>query len=152
MIVHQLSFTVYAVASRTYAFYSFNMIMYGAILSFGSAATVYDAIAKLGETILSKVASADASSTRRASCAGVKDLLLSVTGVVSGTNTACGEQFVDRLSKCLTHHHLARDASLTNSFVTGRQAQECPRDFSLNSHQRTFVSPLILCRSRASRW
>ena len=37
---------MYAVASRTYAFYSCNMIMYGGILSFGSAATVYDAIAQ----------------------------------------------------------------------------------------------------------
>ena len=41
---------MYAVASRTYAFYSFNMIMYGAILSLGAAATVYDAPIKLSET------------------------------------------------------------------------------------------------------
>ena len=50
-----LSTTVYAVASRTYAFYSFNMIMYGAILSFGSAATVYGAIAKPTKSDSSKV-------------------------------------------------------------------------------------------------
>ena len=36
-----VSTTVYAVASRTYAFYSFNMVMYGGILSFGSAAILY---------------------------------------------------------------------------------------------------------------
>ena len=49
--VLSVSFTVYAVASRTYAFYSFNMIMYGAILSFGSAAIVYGVIAKLEKPI-----------------------------------------------------------------------------------------------------
>ena len=38
---------MYAVASRTYASYSFNMAsMYGTILNLGAAATVYDAIAK----------------------------------------------------------------------------------------------------------
>ena len=37
--------------ARTYAFYSFNMIMYGAILSFGSAAIVYGVIAKLEKPI-----------------------------------------------------------------------------------------------------
>ena len=42
---------MYAVASRTYAFYSFNMIMYGEILSFGSAAIVYGVIAKLEKPI-----------------------------------------------------------------------------------------------------
>ena len=46
-----ISITVYAVASRTYAFYSFNMIMYDAILSFGSAAIVYGVIAKLEKPI-----------------------------------------------------------------------------------------------------
>ena len=46
-----ISITLYAVASRTYAFYSFNMIMYGAILSFGSAAIVYGVIAKLEKPI-----------------------------------------------------------------------------------------------------
>ena len=36
-----------------------------------------------------------ASSTRLAICAEVKDILLSVTEVVSDTNTACGEQSLD---------------------------------------------------------
>ena len=76
---------------------------------------------KLGETILSKVASANASSTRLAICAEVKDILLSVTEVVSDTNTACGEQSVDRKSKSLTHQHLARDTFVINSFVAGRE-------------------------------
>ena len=42
---------VYVVAAVTYACYSFNMIMYGAILSFGSAAIVYGVIAKLEKPI-----------------------------------------------------------------------------------------------------
>ena len=50
-IGEMISITVYAVASRTYAFYSFNMIIYGAILSFGSAAIVYGVIAKLEKPI-----------------------------------------------------------------------------------------------------
>ena len=39
-VIH-ISNVVYAVAAGTYAFYSFNMIMYGVILSLGVAATVY---------------------------------------------------------------------------------------------------------------
>ena len=49
----------------------------------------------------------------------MKDILLSVTEVVSDTNTACGEQSVDRKGKSLTHDRLERDAFLINSFVTG---------------------------------
>ena len=56
-----------------------------------------------------------ASSTRLAICAEVKDILLSVTEVVSDTNAACGEQSVDRLSKCLTQDCLARDTFFVNS-------------------------------------
>ena len=37
VILRLLSTTVYAVAAGTYAFYSFNVIMYGAILSLGVA-------------------------------------------------------------------------------------------------------------------
>ena len=50
-MIYLVSTTVYAVAAGTYAFYSFNMIMYGAILSFGSAAIVYGVIAKLEKPI-----------------------------------------------------------------------------------------------------
>ena len=49
----------------------------------------------------------------------MKDILLSVTEVVSDTNTACGEQSVDRKGKSLTHDRLERDAFLINSFVAG---------------------------------
>ena len=65
-----------------------------------------------------------ASSTRLAICAEVKDLLLSVTEVVSDTSTACGEQSVDRKGKSLTHDRLERDAFLINSFVAGGQILE----------------------------
>ena len=51
-------------------------------------------------------------------------MLLSVTEVVSDTNTACGEQSVDRKSEWPTQHFLARDSFLTNSFVTGGEILE----------------------------
>ena len=51
----------------------------------------------------------------------MRDILLSVTEVVSDTNTACGEQSVDRKGKSLTHDRLERDAFLINSFVAGRE-------------------------------
>ena len=54
VLVH-ISTTVYAVASRTYAFYSCNMIMYGTILSLGAAATVYVLIAQPTKSDSSKV-------------------------------------------------------------------------------------------------
>ena len=128
------------------------MITYDGILSFGSAATVYGVIAKLGETILSKVASADASSTRLAICAEVKDILLSVTEVVSDTNTACGEQSVDSLSKSLTQDCLARDAFFINSFVAGTgmflgfQSQLPPKDSYLSSEiMQVACKWLVIC-------
>ena len=61
----------------------------------------------------------NASSTRLAICADVKDLLLSVTEIVSDTNTACWKQSLDRKSKLQTHQRLARDAFVINSFMAG---------------------------------
>ena len=61
----------------------------------------------------------NASSTRLAICADVKDLLLSVTEIVSDTNTACWKQSLDRKSKWQTHQRLARDAFFINSFMAG---------------------------------
>ena len=54
----------------------------------------------------------------------MKDILLSVTEVVSDTNTACGDQSVDRLSESLTQYSLARDAFVINSFVAGGEILE----------------------------
>ena len=72
------------------------MIMYGVILSFGSAATVYGVIAKLRETNHLKPEPGKASWTRLPICAAAKDILLSVIEVVSDTNTTCGQQSLDR--------------------------------------------------------
>ena len=57
-------------------------------------------------------------------CAAVKDLLLCVTGVVIDTNTARGEQSVDRLSKSLTQDRPARDAFFISSCVAGGEILE----------------------------
>ena len=51
----------------------------------------------------------------------MKDILLSVIEVVSGTKTACGEQSLHRYGELLTQDCLARDAFLINSFVAGRE-------------------------------
>ena len=76
-----------------------------------------------------------ASSTRLAICAEVKDLLLSVTQVVSDTNTACGEQSVDRKGKSLTHDRLERDVFLINSCVTGGEIlQRLPAHFQMPAY------------------
>ena len=77
----------------------------------------------------------------------MKDILLSVTEVVSDTNTACGEQSVDRKGKSLTHDRLERDAFLINSFVAGGQVTAEPgkQTPGLVSYLPSYVMP-VACK------